>query len=353
MIPTLVLLVLFIIGAEVFLRSRFEKIEHITGVVGWSLARYGDLSYRWDQYDPDYGWTNVPDYRSDKDAPFELSINSQGLRASRDYDRAPAKGSRRIAVFGDSCAFGEEVNDDQTIPVHLERSLKGVEVLNFGVHGFGLGQMMLRLEREGLEFEPDHVVLVLMIPWDLYRMKDRFFVHAKPVFTVRESVLQIENHPVPEASRMPWLYRHSFAAAWSFARRPASEESTALSKDIATTTRILERIQQTLMDRGIGFTLATIVVPGELDMVRRSPRRLEALARIQHSLSKISSRLGLDLLDQVPSLVQEYAVRPEALAMKLGHWSGLGNCLIAKPVAEHLASEGSDFKLRSNAPDCE
>ena len=40
------------------------------------------------------------------------------------------------------------MDDDETIPFFLERSLQGAEVLNFGVHGFGLGQMMLRLERE-------------------------------------------------------------------------------------------------------------------------------------------------------------------------------------------------------------
>jgi hypothetical protein len=152
---------------------------------------------------------------------------------------------------------------------------------------------------------------------------------------------------------MPWFYRHSFAAAWFFARPPASEESTTLSKNMATATRILERIQQTLMDRGIGFTLVSIVVPGELEMVRRSPRCLEAIVRIQKSLSEIASRNGFDLLDQVPSLVRAYAARPKALAMELGHWSGLGNCLIANPIAQHLASEDSKFKLQPNAPGCE
>jgi len=119
----LILGLLCIGGAEMLLRTRFEKTEHITGVSEWSLARFGVLSYHWDLYDPDSGWTNLPGYRSDEQTPFELSINPQGLRADRDYAPAPPGNAMRIAVFGDSCAFGEEGNDDETIPIYLERSL--------------------------------------------------------------------------------------------------------------------------------------------------------------------------------------------------------------------------------------
>ncbi len=46
-------------------------------------------------------------------------------------------------MFGDSCMFGEEVDDHETLAVYLEQRLSHAEVMNFGVHGYGLGQMVL------------------------------------------------------------------------------------------------------------------------------------------------------------------------------------------------------------------
>jgi len=76
-IPTLILGLLCIAGAEILLRTHFAKIEHITSGSESSLARYGDLSYHWDRHDRDDGWTNAPGYRSDEQAPFRLSIGSR------------------------------------------------------------------------------------------------------------------------------------------------------------------------------------------------------------------------------------------------------------------------------------
>ena len=351
--PALTLVLLLAFAAELLLRARFERIEQITGVAAWSLAEYGDLQYHWDLYDSDYGWTNLPGYRSEAGAPFRLSISSQGLRASRDYALTPAEGTLRIAVFGDSCTFGEEVDDDETFPYYLERLLRGAVVLNFGVHGFGLGQMMLRLEREGLAYQPDHVVIVLMIPWGLQRMGEDFFVHSKPVFGLNgDGGLEIGNHPVPESSQLPWLYRNSFVAAWAFARHGSRGEPESLNDAVATAETILERTLRKLTERGIGLTLVPIVVPGELDAIEADPRREETIDRIQRELGRLSASLELDLLNEAPMLRRAYEARPEQLRKPLGHWSALGNCLIAKPIARRLANLYPELELDSAQADC-
>ena len=87
----------------------------------------------------------------------------------------------RIAVFGCSQTFGSGVEDDETFSARLAVSLRGVEVLNFGVHGYGTDQMLLRWEREGVAYAPDVVVLAFAY-YHLDRNITGFRFYAKPHF---------------------------------------------------------------------------------------------------------------------------------------------------------------------------
>ena len=141
LLPTLAWVGVGAAVAEIGLRFRNESASSISGVTSWKTAQWEGLVYHWDTYHPLLGWTNLPGYRSGPEVPFEVTINSQGLRALREYSPRPPPGHRRLLIFGDSSVFGEEVDDDQTLPFHLEREVLGSEVLNFGVHGYGLGQI--------------------------------------------------------------------------------------------------------------------------------------------------------------------------------------------------------------------
>jgi lysophospholipase L1-like esterase len=91
-----------------------------------------------------------------------ISINSWGMR---DYevtkDKSP--GVKRIAVIGDSFTFGMGVGLGDTYVKQLERILRGqgmpVEVLNFGVSGYGMWQYRIVLEQRVLGFNPDLIVV--------------------------------------------------------------------------------------------------------------------------------------------------------------------------------------------------
>lgn len=203
LVPTLLLVALAGVAAEIYLRSRHESTAAISGVSSWQIHESNGLTYAWDTYHPSFGWTNVPDYRSDARVPYSVTINARGLRALHEYTSEPIPGQRRIAFFGDSMVFGEEVDDTDTLPFHLERALAGSEVLNFGVHGYGLGQMALRLEKEGFDVRPDHVV-VGYLTYDLLRDPMMQYVHAKPAFRVDAGHLSIENIPVPRDARLDW-----------------------------------------------------------------------------------------------------------------------------------------------------
>jgi hypothetical protein len=346
-IPVTVVLLLGLETAEVWLRMKFEKIERITGVADWEVASYKGLTYFWDTYHPLYGWTNLPGYRSDAKVPFRVTINGQGLRADRDYPPQANPGIKRIAVLGDSCTFGEEVNDDQTLPYHLERSLSGAEVLNFGVHGFGLGEMTLRLD-EVFAFHPDMVLVVITVPSDLGRTVLTRFVHAKPAFTVDRGRLEMLNTPVPVSAKMPWLYRHSFTAAWLFARpNPlASRYQAEESKSLLVSRALLERIKQTCKRQSTPLMVVLIAGPDWI----KSGEASTAGAVIDQCRRMVGSA-GLTVSDQVPFL-REMQARETGIASSTGiHWSGLGNCLLAESLARDLSAKIPGYALAED-PAC-
>lgn len=78
------------------------------------------------------------------------TINGDGWRATPHPEPATARESF-VAVFGDSFAFGEGVNDDETLPARLAALAPGHRVYNFGVHGYGPQQMLALLESAEVE----------------------------------------------------------------------------------------------------------------------------------------------------------------------------------------------------------
>jgi hypothetical protein len=96
-------------------------------------------------------------------------VNAEGFRGEETTVEKPA-GVRRVAVLGDSIAFGYWVADEDGFPRQLEAMLnpagaKGdrVEVLNFGVPGYNLDQEIEALRTKALAFSPDLVVLAFCL----------------------------------------------------------------------------------------------------------------------------------------------------------------------------------------------
>lgn len=85
------------------------------------------------------------------------NINENGLRGPIPIVPRPAD-LQRILVLGDSTWFGHGVNDDQTTPAILERTLKAqginVEVVNAAIPGYSTEQSKLILEELGWAMEP-------------------------------------------------------------------------------------------------------------------------------------------------------------------------------------------------------
>lgn len=343
LVPGLVSIALALVAGEVWLRRRYAGIEQITGATEWQTGQWKGLTYFWDQYHPRLGWTNLQGYRSDARVPFALTINGQGLRAAHDYSQEPAPGRTRIAMFGDSCTFGEEVDDDETLPHHLEQRLVDAEVLNFGVHGYGLGQMVLRLEDEGLAFHPARVVIVLLIPLDITRDPLDQFTHNKPRFGVEGEELRITNVPVPEASRQPWLFRHSYAAAWLFDRPPGvPAPGENLGQLLKLSRALLRRAGDACAARSIPLSLVLIVNGTTIDAAQQDPALAELIGRIRAALADA----GVDVVDVVAELTDYHRRTGGRQMARLGHWRSDANRFIADLLARRLVAADPALRLR-------
>jgi len=119
-------------------------------------------------YEPDkyIGWKGIPN----KEGKFikgqvasYVKMNSQGFR-DKEHNAQKKDDTFRILVLGDSFVAAVEVPPEKTFPYLLERELnlrnnKRLEVMNFGVPGFGTAQEYLTLKHYGLNYHPDFVIL--------------------------------------------------------------------------------------------------------------------------------------------------------------------------------------------------
>ncbi len=98
-----------------------------------------------------------------------LRVNARGLR-SPDFEIPKPVGTHRVLVLGDSVTFGWGVEEEQNFSRRLERALRSrlacpVEVVNSGVSGYGTVEEADYFSHEGLDLEPD-VVLIYYVEND-------------------------------------------------------------------------------------------------------------------------------------------------------------------------------------------
>ncbi len=118
--------------------------------------------------DPDLGYVLRPGvegwYR--KEGAAYVRVNSDGLR-DREHVKEKPPGTIRIAVVGDSYAEALQVAQDAAFWSLMEQRLQGcgafagrtVEVINFGVSGYGTAQELITLRKKVWDYSPD-IVLV-------------------------------------------------------------------------------------------------------------------------------------------------------------------------------------------------
>jgi hypothetical protein len=103
-----------------------------------------------------------------REGAAHVRINSDGLR-DREHARQKPADTLRVAVVGDSYAEAFQVEREQAFWSVLEAGLRdcpalagrGVEVINFGVSGYGTAQELLTLREKVWGYAPDVVLLAV------------------------------------------------------------------------------------------------------------------------------------------------------------------------------------------------
>ncbi len=110
---------------------------------------------------PGIGFGLVPGevaYTADK----KVRVNRNGLRGEPvTYERVP--GDHRLLFLGDSIVFGYGVDEKDAVPSRLGDLLREThvrtQVINAGVPAYGIDEELRYLEREGIRYRPDWVIL--------------------------------------------------------------------------------------------------------------------------------------------------------------------------------------------------
>jgi hypothetical protein len=88
------------------------------------------------------------------------SINSRGIR-DREYTIEKPENITRILVFGDSFTFGEGVEYGKRFTDIPEKHLPNIELINFGVPGYGLDDSFVFFINEGLKYNADYLFILI------------------------------------------------------------------------------------------------------------------------------------------------------------------------------------------------
>ena len=152
------------IGTIALLPTWSETVARNRVIVEPSSSTHRDSYF---VYDPDLGWTVGPNRRSANGYYFS---SAEGIRSpSIGIHYAQEAIRPRVALIGDSNAFSLEVPFRDSLGNHLQTILgAAVQVLNFGVDGYGIDQIYLKYQRDVRPWKPE-VVLVVFIEHDLMR----------------------------------------------------------------------------------------------------------------------------------------------------------------------------------------
>jgi hypothetical protein len=267
-------------------------------------------------YDPDLGWRNIPNWRSTT-INQALSINSKGLRdREHPYEKPP--GFSRILVLGDSYAWGYGVSDDEAFPSVLEKMLGSTvgrwEVINGGVSGWGTDQEFLFLEREGVKYDPDVVLLALFLMNDPFNnaSSKQYGLH-KPVFL--NARMELGNTPAPKP----------------FSGAPAIQSEV---EPVDLTLKIIEKMAKLCAEQGRRFAVmkfGLFLQPGNPDYLTVE-KRFQDL----RSESMTAPYLDLDAKFKEFGLSRPILVPPDFD----GHWNAHGHLMTATIIRDFLAETG-------------
>lgn len=271
--------------------------------------------------DPALGWQLRPglEHRHETD---EFSVtyrtDAEGWRIGE--PPAADDAGRRIVLLGDSFTFGVGAEYEDTYGARIQRELEDTRVWNLAVPGYGVDQLVLQLEENGLDLEPD-LVIVGLCDADLARSLSGYY-HGnhlnKPSFRLEDGELvrrtSADRHPWP----LRWLDRHS--RVWMLFRQVLRRIDYArpTSEWWHLNEALLDRLRATCAEHGVPVVFVYVPTP--------EWRPFPTLARYME-------RVGATYVD----LVEGAPAEREALHhVEDRHFTAAGHAYAARRILEVL-----------------
>ncbi|MCF7845061.1 MAG: SGNH/GDSL hydrolase family protein [Kiritimatiellales bacterium] len=322
------------------------------------------------KYHPELGWT-----ANQNDNPF-YGINEQGLRNNETISTEKSLHTLRIAAFGDSYTFGQEVSSDEAWATLLDNLLPDTEVLNFGVGGYGIDQAFLRYKIDGAQYDPDIVLIGYNIATSLrsanrYRpfMQNNLTVMTKPRFLLNAGELILLKNPIQTLEEYQNLIADPIGTIKYFCKHDYFCESKEprIAYDFLPTMRlwyvIRNQLQSHKIDRKLTkngvlnteneiFTLSIAIIEefvqevledGAMPIVILFPtkddvnREYNNVSVVYEPLKSALEKRGIQIID-LKNIFHEFASKHSytELFMPYNHYTPEGNAIVAQKLADEL-----------------
>ena len=356
--------------------------------------------------DRDLGWKLKPGASGEWKGEGEsfVRVNSEGLR-DREHTKAKPPNTLRVAVLGDSFTEAIHVPVEQTFWSKLERKLgncdavkgrKNVEVLNFGVQGYGTAQQLIMLRKKVWDYNPDIVVLAFYIGNDVINNSPKleydryrpFFVYDAsgklvPDMAFRNlAPIDRNERAVSFVDRLPgWIVNNSRIlqvakkADLDIKKRQLSKDFTALSaknlqqpEDAAwreawrVTEGLIVTMRNEVVQKKADFLVVTIGDPiqvGRDVKIRKNfttHNNIQDLFYPNRRLEKLGAREGfrvLNLAEQFQGYTEKYQVCAHGFDNSVpcgGHWNELGHRLASIKINQNLCENLKQSQVPKKQP---
>jgi len=239
---------------------------------------------------------------------------------------------------------GYGVGNDETRPANHER-LTGRRVLNAGVRGYGLDQIVLRAERMVPEIKPSTVVLAFIAD-DISRtalsVRD---AKGKPYFVPDGEGLALRNVPVQVAGRSPLMRaaQHLLGYSHLFDRivNRLGVQQLWYGREVATgidpfvvSCRLMERFAALVKRERANALVVALPEQGVFFDAKAAAGQHEALTEVLGCAAKA----GLPTLDALAAFEKENAGRDIDTFYTRMHFTDRGNAIAARSIAAALAA---------------
>ena len=357
---------------------------------------------------PRFGWALAPGESYVNRLPEESVPVTHSFTGWRDLPRVENKeeGIQRVLVLGDSFMEAYSVRFEDALPARLEQLIstaqRRVEVINFGVAGYGTLQEYLVFNAIGHAYRPDVVVLAMHLHNDLSDnsqalqslVRLRATVASRPFLDPevseprwritqvdfestqqrlenyrkrqnrlwrRSALLQLARSVIKSGSRArakpkPRAYHERRYLAYFGAQYCVQPPEYTQAWDI--TRRILARLDYEVRVSGARLMVISVPAIHEVDedemaqISRDAPQPdklcLQQAPAYQH-LAKLLKELDIEYLDLLPVFRDTWRrTRTELFRRSDKHWNPQGHALAAQELAVALEDRG--YLVRHESP---